>query len=192
MHYDGGNCFPSLDGTNNMLRDQSKKDIQTVTTDGELVAPMIEGVRIRPARTLPDDRGTVCEIFNPAWGFDDEPLVYAYQITIRANKIKGWVVHYEQDDRLFISQGTLKIVLYDDRAESPTYRLISEVYLGEHNRALIRIPRGVFHALQNVGDSEALFINMPTRPYNHANPDKRRLPLDTDLIPYRFETRLGW
>jgi dTDP-4-dehydrorhamnose 3,5-epimerase len=175
-----------------MLRDQSKKDAQTVTPEGEPVVPFIDGVHIRPARTLPDDRGTVCEIFNPAWGFDDYPLVYIYQITIRPDKVKGWVVHYESDDRLFISQGILKIVLYDDRAESPTYQALNEIYLGEHNRAMLRIPRGVFHAIQNVGHTDALFINMPTSPYNHAYPDKYRLPLDTDLIPYRFENKPGW
>src|SRR5262245_61859151 len=145
-----------------MLRNQAKKDVQTVTTDGESVAPMIDGVTIRPARTLPDDRGTICEVYNPAWGIDEEALVYVYQVTIRPNKIKGWVVHFEHDDRLFISQGTLKIVLYDDRVDSPTYRMVNECYLSEHNRGLIRIPRGVFHALQNVGDNDALFINMPT------------------------------
>jgi dTDP-4-dehydrorhamnose 3,5-epimerase len=28
--------------------------------------------------------------------------------------------------------------------------------------------------------------------YDHANPDKYRLPLDTDLIPYKFENSRGW
>jgi hypothetical protein len=32
---------------------------------------------------------------------------------------------------------------------------------------------------------------MPTRAYNHADPDVFRLPVDTDRIPYRFENRLG-
>ena len=31
-----------------------------------------------------------------------------------------------------------------------------------------------------------------TKPYDHANPDKYRLPLDTDQIPYRFEDVSGW
>jgi dTDP-4-dehydrorhamnose 3,5-epimerase len=35
-------------------------------------------------------------------------------------------------------------------------------------------------------------VNFPTRPYDHASPDKYRLPLDTDEIPYEFEDPRGW
>ena len=34
-------------------------------------------------------------------------------------------------------------------------------------------------------------VNLPTRAYDHAHPDKYRLPLDTDLIPFRFDEKLG-
>jgi dTDP-4-dehydrorhamnose 3,5-epimerase len=169
------------------IRRDPVKDVQTVTAGGDLVAPLIEGVRIRRAITHPDARGTVCEVYNPAWGIHEAPLVYVYQTTIRPHRIKGWVLHREQDDRLFFSLGTVKIVLYDDRPGSPTHKMLNEIHLGEHNRGLITIPRGVYHALENVGETDVLFINMPTRPYKHADPDKYRLPLDTDLIPYRFD-----
>lgn len=169
-----------------------RKDVQTVNDEGQSVAPLIHGVKIRAAVTIPDERGTVCEIYNPAWDFSDAPLVYIYQITVRPGRIKGWVLHYEQDDRLFVSQGTVRIVLYDNREDSPTYKMVNELFLSEVNRGLVFIPRGVYHAIQNVGHTDALFINMPTKPYNHAEPDKYRLPLENDLIPYRFDFRPGW
>jgi dTDP-4-dehydrorhamnose 3,5-epimerase len=170
---------------------QPKKDSQTVTPEGKLTKALIDGVRIRPATTHPDDRGSVCEVFNPMWAFHESPVVYVYTATIRPNKIKGWVVHREQDDRIFLSQGTLRFVLYDDRADSPTYKLVNEIFIGEQNRALIIIPRGVYHALQNVGLTDVVFINLPTKAYNHANPDKFRLPINNDLIPYRFTSGSG-
>jgi dTDP-4-dehydrorhamnose 3,5-epimerase len=162
------------------------KDPQTVTAEGAPVAALIDGVRVRPARTIPDERGALCEIYNPAWGFTEEPLVYVYQSSIRPGRTKGWVVHYEQDDRLFFSGGMAKVVLYDARTESPTHEMVNEFCFGAEYRALLRIPRGVFHAIKNVGQTDCLFVNMPTRPYRHENPDKYRLPLDTDAIPYRF------
>jgi dTDP-4-dehydrorhamnose 3,5-epimerase-like enzyme len=61
-----------------------------------------------------DERGEICEIYNPAWGILDTPLVYVYQA------IKGRVYHKEQDDRLFV-------VLYDMRDGSPTEGQIQEV-----------------------------------------------------------------
>ena len=165
---------------------------QTVTPEGERVTRWIDGVKVRPAVTHLDERGEVCEIFNPAWGFHEAPLVYVYQILIRPGRVKGWVIHYEQDDRLFTSSGTVKVVLYDDRATSPTRGMVNEIHLGERRRGLLVIPIGVFHAIQNVGTTDAVLVNLPTRPYNHQRPDKARIPLDTDQIPYRFENRLGW
>ena len=166
-------------------------DIQTVTSEGTRTAPRIAGVVVRPAVTHVDDRGELCEIYNPAWGIHSEPMVYAYQSMVRPHKVKGWIVHHLQDDRLFVSLGTLRIVLYDARDDSPTKNMINEIFLSERNRAMIIIPKGVYHAVQNVGDCNAYFVNLPTRPYDHAHPDKLRLPLDTDLIPFRFEEKLG-
>lgn len=164
----------------------STRDAQTVTPDGELVQELLDGVRIRPATTHLDERGSVCEIYSPAWDFTEEALVWVYQTTIRPGQIKGWVLHLEQDDRLFFSTGDVKVVLYDARPESPTFGRLNVHTFGEAHRALLRIPAGVYHALQNVGQEDALFINLPTRPYRHEDPDKYRLPLDTSEIPYRF------
>jgi dTDP-4-dehydrorhamnose 3,5-epimerase len=168
------------------------QDRQTVTPEGKRIEPRIAGVVVRPAVTHLDDRGELCEIYNPAWGIHAEPMVYAYQSMVRPHKVKGWIVHHLQDDRLFVSLGTLRIVLYDARDDSSTYGTINEIFLGERNRAMIIIPRGVYHAVHNVGDTDAWFVNLPTRPYDHANPDKYRLPLDTDLIPFRFDEKLGY
>jgi dTDP-4-dehydrorhamnose 3,5-epimerase-like enzyme len=79
-----------------------------------------------------------------------------------------------------------------EEPDSPTYRVINEIYRTEHHRTLMVIPAYVFHAHHNVGQTEALFISMPTRIYHHESPDVYRLPLDNNTIPYRFEQRLGW
>lgn len=168
------------------------KDVQTVTPEGKSVQPLIDGVVIRPAVTQTDERGTLCEILNPGWGVHPAPLVYVYQFTIRPGKVKGWHIHYLHDDRIFISQGTVKVVLYDNRPGSPTYQMLNEICRTEHHRTLMVIPAHVYHAHQNVGTSDALLISMPTRPYNHEDPDVFRLPVDNEHIPYRFERRLGW
>ena len=81
---------------------------------------------------------------------------------------------------------TMPLVLFDARVESPTFESLNVLHFGEANRGLLRIPRGVFHAVQNVGETDAMFVNMPTTAYSHEEPDKYRLPLDTDRIPYSF------
>lgn len=169
-----------------MKKHSPVKDTQTVTPQGELTQKLLAGVVMRKAVTISDSRGTVCEIYDERWNVSDKPIVFVYQVSIRPKQIKGWVVHRTYDDRSFVSQGTIKFVLYDDRPDSPTYQRLNVLYLSEYERGYISIPAGVFHALENVGDTDAMFINMPTKGYNHANPDKYRLPLENDLIPYSF------
>jgi dTDP-4-dehydrorhamnose 3,5-epimerase len=157
---------------------------QSVTPEGRLVAPHIDGVRIRPAITHPDRRGSVCEIMSESW--DDQPIVHVYEIGIRPGVIKGWVKHDHQDDRLFMAFGSLRVVLFDDREDSATRGLVTEHCFDEHSRALVTIPAGVWHAVENVGVTDARMINCPTRAYDHEAPDKWDLPLDTELIPFSF------
>lgn len=169
------------------------RDRQTVTTDGEPVRVLPEGAHLRDITTHPDDRGTVFELYDPRWGWHEAPMVFSYCFTIRPGMVKGWAVHREHDDRYVLLFGEMMVVLYDDRPDSPTYGAIAEVPLTEHRRQLLSIPVGVWHATQNLGTTDTVTVNFPTIPYDHANPDKYRLPLDTDRIPYRFEAvRGGW
>jgi dTDP-4-dehydrorhamnose 3,5-epimerase len=168
------------------------RDQQTVTPEGKRIEKMIDGVVIRAATTHFDERGEVCEIYDPAWGVTGDPLVYVYQALIRPGRIKGWVYHEKQKDRLFVSLGTLKIVLYDMREGSPTHGMINELHLSERNRGLLVIPPKVLHAVQNIGLNDGLFVNMPSKPYNHQHPDKFRIPIDSGTIPYIFNRGVGW
>jgi dTDP-4-dehydrorhamnose 3,5-epimerase len=171
---------------------QGIPDASTVNADGVSKKRLIDGVIVRQAVTHVDDRGSLTEIYNPAWGTVDFPLVYVYQTMIRPGKVKGWLEHRIQTDRLFLSIGAIMFVLYDNRPESPTYQMINEVFMSEENRALLIIPPRVIHGVQNIGTTSAVFINTPSHPYNHEKPDKYRFPLDGDDVPYRFGDKLGW
>jgi dTDP-4-dehydrorhamnose 3,5-epimerase len=172
--------------------DIGQRDQATVRKDGQRLMKLIDGVKIRPAITHPDERGELCEIYDPAWGIHPEPLRYIYMATVRPGWVKGWVYHEKQDDRLFVISGHLKIVLYDTRKSGPTEGMINEIHVSERNRSLVTIPSFVAHAVQNVGTDDAIFVNAPTQPYNHDAPDKVRISLDSPAIPYSFDRRLGW
>jgi dTDP-4-dehydrorhamnose 3,5-epimerase len=168
------------------------KDLATVTPDGHSLQPLPHGVVFRDAVTHTDDRGTLCELFDPRWQWHGGPLAYAYFVTLRPGKVKGWAMHRLHDDRYFIMFGELEVVLYDARPDSPTRGLLAKVVLSEHRRRLMTIPAGVWHADHNIGSKDSVIVNLPTAPYDHANPDKYRLPIDTDQIPYSFAEKRGW
>jgi len=168
------------------------RDRATVTAAGAPLQKLVDGVTFRDAQTHTDDRGTVVELFDPRWGWHPAPMVFAYCFTLRPGKIKGWGMHLEHEDRYFILLGEMEVVMYDDREGSPTRGLVSRVVLSDRHRRLMNVPIGVWHANQNIGSSDVVVINFPTIPYDHRNPDKYRLPLDTDRIPYKFEPSRGY
>ena len=168
------------------------QDPASVTPDGVPLALLPDGVTFREAVTHIDDRGSVCEMFDERWDWHDAPLVFSYLFTLRPGKVKGWGMHKLHQDRYFVIEGDMEVVMYDAREDSPTRGLVASVVLSGRHRRLMNIPTGVWHANVNIGHTEVLVVNFPTEPYDHEQPDKYRLPLDTDLIPYTFSDRRGW
>jgi dTDP-4-dehydrorhamnose 3,5-epimerase len=169
-----------------------RQDVATVTSDGAPLATLPDGVRFRDAVTHIDDRGTLCELFDERWDWHEDPLVYSYVYTVRPGRTKGWAMHKRHEDRYFVLAGSLEVVLYDEREDSPTRGVVATVVLSEHRRRLMNIPAGVWHANRNIGEGDAMVVNFPTIPYDHADPDKYLLPLDTDRIPHRWPDQRGW
>jgi len=168
------------------------QDPPSVNAAGEPLVRLPDGVAFRPAPTQVDRRGTVCEMFDPRWQWHPEPLAFVYMFTVRPRMVKGWGLHQLHEDRYFVLLGEIEVVLYDVRPDSPTRGQVSSIVLSEYNRGLVNIPAGIWHANRNLGNKDAVVVNFPTKPYDHANPDKYRLPLDTDQIPYKFEGVSGW
>ena len=71
----------------------ARRDEQTATPEGVPVRRLTDGVRIRPLPVHVDGRGSVCELFDPRWGWHTEPLVFSYFFTIRPGVVKGWNLH---------------------------------------------------------------------------------------------------
>jgi dTDP-4-dehydrorhamnose 3,5-epimerase len=168
------------------------RDRQTVTPAGEAVNRRTAGSVRHRVRTLVDDRGMLFEMFDPRWEGITEPLASAYLTTVRPGRAKGWAVHKEHDDRYFPLFGEGEVVLYDVRSDSPSYGQIERVVLSESDRGLVTIPRFVWHALRAFDGRDLVVVNFPTILFDHANPDKYRLPIDTPLIPFSLEGTPGW
>ena len=167
------------------------KDQQLISEEGEVLRDKIEGLIIHRTPPIEDERGELVEIYRSTWNINSAPLVYAYFATIRPKKIKGWVVHKLQDDRIFVIKGVQLWAFFDNRPDSPTYKNFFKTTITERNRALINIPKGVYHGVQNIGTEEAQFMNLPTQPYDRLSPDKYRLPVKNDLIPFDFYSDAG-
>jgi dTDP-4-dehydrorhamnose 3,5-epimerase len=149
----------------------------------------IEDVELRRLTPLADHRGSLLPFLDtrdPLWS---EPVVYGYEIMIRPGRIKGWGMHVHQTDRYVVSGCNMRVVLYDGREDSPSYRRIDQFFFTESTPGILMIPPGVWHADQNWGETDAHILNLPTRPYDHEQPDKYRIDPHSDAIPFDWELR---
>jgi len=164
----------------------ARKDPQIVTNAWRKIQPGIDGVTVREVLHVPRDHGIITETYRPEWDPTGAPLVHVYQSRLFPAAIGAWSCHMQTIDRLFVNQGHLKIVLFDDREESATYQRIIELHVGDARPAFLVIPIGVWHGLQNLGSADALILNYPTRAYDYEDPDHYRLPYDSPEIPYSW------
>jgi dTDP-4-dehydrorhamnose 3,5-epimerase len=151
---------------------------------------MIAGVVIKSLKLLPDERGFLMELLR-----SDEAVFEAFgQVYITGCKLgvaKGWHYHREQSDHFACVVGTALLVLYDNRADSPTCGTVQEVILDAPpcRRAeplLVKIPPLVLHGFTALDCEEACIINVPTLPYRYADPDEFRSPWNSPDVPYSW------
>ena len=144
---------------------------------------LIDGVIEKKLNIIADERGRLAEMLRA----DDEIFAQFGQVyftTAYPGVVKAWHYHKKQTDYFCAVRGMVKLVLYDNRENSPSHKLINEFFIGEHNPKLIVIPPLVYHGFKTISVEEAIMINIPTRPYNHADPDEYRLDPQTSEIPY--------
>ncbi len=174
----------------------SKKtaELKTVFSDGGLIIKgskaLIDGVALRSAMVLPDERGRLGEIMRA----DDpwfEKFGQVYYTTTYPGVVKAWHYHKKQTDHFYVIKGTVKIVLYDDRKDSSTFGSVNQLYLGEHCPGLVRIPPGIQHGWMCVGQSEAFIVNIVSEMYNYADPDEYRTDPHENHIPYVWTCKDG-
>lgn len=169
----------------------ARKDGPQVTSEWSKLQQSIDGVSIREVLHVPRDHGVITEMYRPDWDPSGLPVVHIYQSRLFPAAIGAWSCHAKTIDRLFVSQGHLKIVLYDGREESPTYERVMELHVGDARPAFLVLPIGIWHGVQNLGSTDALLLNFPSRAYDYADPDHYRLPWDSPEIPYSWVPNTG-
>ncbi len=151
---------------------------------------MIDGVAVKALRLIPDERGYLMEILRNDDAFFEQ-FGQAYLSVAYPGVVKGWHYHQRQTDHMTVVSGMAKIVLYDRRADSATHGEVMELFIGERNPALVRIPPGVCHGMKAIGTAPAFMINIPDRVYEYEHPDEYRLPPHGPEIPYDWSRKDG-
>jgi dTDP-4-dehydrorhamnose 3,5-epimerase len=125
-----------------------------------------------------DDRGYLIEILRAS----DEHFTKFGQVYLvgdmTRNTIRAFHVHKVLWDWFFISHGSAKFALVDDRKDSPTYKEINTLVVSERKPQLLVVPPGVYHGWMSLEDDTQM-VSTASEVYNRENPDEERVPYDS-------------
>ncbi len=142
---------------------------------------MIQGVEVVPLRRIPDERGEVMHMLK-AEDPHFERFGEIYFSCIYPGVVKGWHLHKEMILNYAVPVGMIKFALYDERPDSPTKGEVMEVFLGEKNYCLVKVPPGIWNGFKGIGDKMAVVANCSS--ISHRPGEIERCdPLDNH-IPY--------
>ena len=147
---------------------------------------MIEGVQVIPLRRIPDERGAVCHMLKcTAAHFLQFGEIYFSNVY--RGVVKGWHQHHEMTLNYACIYGRIKLVLYDDRENSPTRGTLMEIFLGAENYALVIIPPEVWNGFKGMSAPYAIVANCCTHPHDPSR--STRLDPFQNHIPYDWAVK---
>jgi len=149
---------------------------------------MIDGVAVKPLRRIPDERGYIMHMLrSDAPEFERFGEIYFSAIYPEA--IKAWHLHKVMTLNYAVVVGMIKLVLYDGRESSPTYGEIQELFIGQENYQLVKIPPYVWNGFKAVGGQMAIVANCSTYPHDPKEIE-RKSPFDPS-IAYDWSLKHG-
>jgi dTDP-4-dehydrorhamnose 3,5-epimerase len=112
-----------------------------------------------------------------------------YFSVIFPDAIKAWHVHRKMELNYAVISGNIKLVLYDARKDSKTTGEIQEIFMGEDNYVLVKIPPHIINGFKSIGDNKAIVANCSSIP--HDPTEIERLDPFDPLIGYDWGIQHG-
>lgn len=140
---------------------------------------MIEGVKNRRVESFIDDRGFLSQILPEG---DESFTIKRIYSTGNFSKgtIRGFHKHKKEKKGFFVTSGSAKFVVVDDRKDSPTYKEINTFILSTLNPSVLTVPVGVYSGWMSL-QNDTVILGISSEPFDKENPDDERLD------PFAFE-----
>jgi len=149
---------------------------------------MIDGVKVIPLRTILDERGMVRHMLRRTDPHFSE-FGEIYFSLIFPGAIKAWHRHRKMELNYAVVSGNIKLVLHDGRKGSPTHGETQEIFMGEDNYVLVKVPPGVVNGFAALGHERAIVANCASQPHD---PDEiERLDPFDPAIGYNWDRKYG-
>lgn len=143
---------------------------------------MLNGIRIKPIKRFPDERGFFTEVMRVDWKdlFEQDTIAQTNHSFTYPDIVRAWHRHLRgQTDYFLALKGLIKICAFDDKTEE-----LTEVISSGLDLQLVRIPGHFWHGFKALGNEPAMLLYFTTNLYNPKDPDEeRRAWNDPTLIP---------
>lgn len=146
----------------------------------------IQGVKIIPLKKIPDERGAVMHGIRSDDILNDFGEVYFKKLY--KDVINGWHVHEKLILNYICVYGMVKLVLYDMRKDSPSYKQIQEIFIGEDNYCLVHIPAGIANGMKALCPPYSIICNVASEPHD-PNIKYLRIDPNSGEIPYNWKRK---
>ena len=143
---------------------------------------MIHGVIIKPLKKIADERGIIMHMMKDT---DPEFKKFGeiYFSAVYPGVVKGWHSHIKMTLNYAVVKGMIKLVLYDNRENSPTKGELMEIFIGDNNYSLVTIPPMVWNGFKGIGTQEEIVANCTD--ISHDPDEIQRMdPLQNDIVSY--------
>jgi len=140
---------------------------------------LIEGVKNTRVESFIDDRGFLSQIFPEG---DESFTIKRIYSTGNFSKgtIRGFHKHKKEKKGFFVTSGSAKFVVVDDRKDSSTYKEINTFILSTLNPSVLTVPVGVYTGWMSL-QNDTVILGISSEPFDKENPDDERLD------PFAFE-----
>ena len=146
--------------------------------------PTIDGVKIIPVKNFIGEDGDFSEIIRlnhgEIEGIEGMQVAQVNRSKLLPGSIKGWHLHFEQEDIFYLPPSdSLLVGLWDLRKSAGTAGVSMKITLGAGVSSLLYIPRGVAHGMVNISGEPIDLFYFVNSQFDAKNPDERRLPWDS-------------
>lgn len=142
----------------------------------------INGLFVTDLHQIVDSRGAVFK-FLSSNSVNFKGFGEVYYSKINFGIVKGWKLHNEIFQNFCVPFGKVRIVVFDNRKNSPSFGVIEEFTLDDNdNYKMLSMPPGLWYSFKCESDSFALLSNVIDKP--HSQNESQSLPLINSLIPY--------
>ena len=149
---------------------------------------MIDGIKIIKKKQIIDERGKIMHMMR-----NDDPnftkfgeIYFSYS---HPNTVKAWHLHKRMTVNYVCVVGKIKLVLFDDRKQSPTKGMLQEIFLTTENYSLVSVPPRIWNGFKSVENKFSIIANCSDIP--HETEEMERKPFDDPYFNYSWNIKLG-